>query len=149
MFSQRFIVRWSDLDANGHMRNTAYMEYSMQVRLAYFQARGFTIEMFNQLRFGPVIFREETVYLKELRLFDEFDVNYLLAGLSPDGAKFIIEQHIYRAHDGKESAYIRSEGAWLNLETRKLMQPPDALFQVFRTLEKTDSFVEIPPSSQK
>jgi len=149
MFSQKFTVRWSDLDANAHMRNTAYIEYAMQVRFAFFQANGYSTEAFSQQRFGPVIFREEIVYLKELHMLDEIDVNILLAGLSGDGARFILENHIFRADDGKEAAFIRSEGAWLNLETRKLMPPPEKLSQLLGSLDRTDPFVENWQSGKK
>jgi acyl-CoA thioester hydrolase len=143
MFSQRFTVRWSDLDANAHMRNTAYMEYSLQVRMAFFQANGYSVDSFNTMRFGPVVFREELIYLKELHMLDEFDVNILLGGLSPDGSRFIIENHIYRVRDGKEAANVRSEIGWLNLETRKLMPPPAELFKVVDALDKAENYVEI------
>ncbi|HVO43571.1 MAG TPA: thioesterase family protein [Aggregatilineales bacterium] len=148
MFSRKFTVRWSDLDANAHMRNTAYMEYAMQVRVAFFEENGFPVAEFARFRFGPVVFRDELVYLKELHLLEEIEVNLLLAGLSSDGARFVLENHIFRAADGKEAAYVRSEGAWLNLETRKLMAPPEKLHQVLSALGRTGSFAEMAAGSK-
>ncbi len=71
-FSTSFAVRWSDLDANGHMANTAYMEYAIQSRFLCFQTRGFSPKILQDLMLGPVVFRDETRYLKELRFLDEF-----------------------------------------------------------------------------
>ena len=34
-FTRSFIVRWADCDANGHLRNTCYSEYAIEVRMAF------------------------------------------------------------------------------------------------------------------
>jgi acyl-CoA thioester hydrolase len=68
MYSQQFVVRWSDLDANAHMKNTAYIEYAMQVRIAHFAEHGFSAEEFSRRRFGPIVFREEVTYFKDVRM---------------------------------------------------------------------------------
>ena len=35
-FSKTLYVGWGDLDANGHMRNTAYLDKAADVRMYYF-----------------------------------------------------------------------------------------------------------------
>jgi acyl-CoA thioester hydrolase len=40
-YVKRFEVRWTDLDMNRHMRNTAYSEYCIDVRVSFLQEHGF------------------------------------------------------------------------------------------------------------
>ena len=58
-FSRVLQVGWGDLDANQHMRNTAYLDRSADVRMMYFLDRGFSMREFEKLRFGPVVRRDE------------------------------------------------------------------------------------------
>ena len=60
-----------------------------------------------------MVFRDELVYLKELHLLAEFEVNLLFTDLNADSSRFILENRIFRTGDGKEVAYIWSEGAFL------------------------------------
>ena len=61
-----FTVRWSDLDANRHVRNTAYSEFATHARLSLLAAKGFDLTRFEKLRFGPVIFHDEARFRREL-----------------------------------------------------------------------------------
>ncbi len=130
-FTQRFTVRWSDLDANGHMRNTAYMEYAMQTRFAFMAHFGFTPSDFRRAGIGPVVFREETVYFKEVHLLQPIVVNQMIGSLSEDGARFTMVNQIFK-DEHTLAAQITTEGAWLNLNTRKIEPPPAELLEVLR-----------------
>jgi len=35
MYSKPFIAGWGDMDSNGHMRNTAYLDRAADVRMAW------------------------------------------------------------------------------------------------------------------
>jgi acyl-CoA thioester hydrolase len=43
LFSRTFHVGWGHMDFNAHMRNTAYLDFSADVRMMYFEENGFTM----------------------------------------------------------------------------------------------------------
>lgn len=138
-FSREFTVGWGDIDFNGHMRNTAYLDLSGTVRMTYFRERGFPMPEFERLRFGPVIIRDELDYRRELRLLDPVTVTLELAGLGPGGARFAVRNRFLRA-DGELAAVVTSTGGWLNLETRRLSAPPDELSAALASLGRCDDY---------
>jgi acyl-CoA thioester hydrolase len=142
------VVKWSDLDANGHTRNTAYMEFAIQARMGYYYQGGFGPKQFLEHHVGPVIFSDFTRYFKETHAFDELRINFKQAGVSTDGVRFIIQNEIFNRND-ELIALVRSEGAWFDLQTRRLTVPPDALLKLARALPHTDDFVEIQRKSNQ
>jgi acyl-CoA thioester hydrolase len=142
-FEQRFQVGWSHLDANAHMRNTAYLDLAAGVRVTYFVAAGFSVDAFARLQFGPVIRREELEYLRELRLHDDVRVTMLLAGSSDDASRFRLGNEFWR-ENGTLAARLTSLGGWLDLRTRQLISPPSDLAAVFHGLERTADFERLP-----
>jgi acyl-CoA thioester hydrolase len=147
-FSLTFRVGWAQIDANGHMRNTAYLELCVDVRLMYFQEHGFPAQEFERLRLGPVIFRDEVDYLRELRLLESVTVTLALAGLSEDGTRFRLRNEFF-APDGKPVARVTTTGAWLDLSARKLTTPPEALAAALSAMGRTDDFEVLPPRTSK
>jgi acyl-CoA thioester hydrolase len=147
-FTRRFFVRWGDLDFNGHMRNTAYLDTSADVRMLYFQAHGFSIAEFTRLRFGPVIVRDELEYMKELRMLDAFDVTLRLVGLSADGARFRLRNEFF-AEDGAPVARVTSTGGWLDLSARRLTAPPAELSGLLASLVRSGDYEPLRSSRAK
>jgi acyl-CoA thioester hydrolase len=41
MFERRVVAGWGDMDFNSHMRNTAYLDKSADVRMMYFSETDF------------------------------------------------------------------------------------------------------------
>src|SRR5579872_6937429 len=81
-FEHQFRVAWSDLDSNSHMGNSSYLDHVSNTRILFFAQHGFTVSRFAAEKFGPVVVRDELVYRKELRLMDEFKVDFELVGIS-------------------------------------------------------------------
>jgi acyl-CoA thioester hydrolase len=133
------------MDFNSHMRNTAYLDKTADVRQMFLAEHGFPVEEFFRLRIGPVIMKDEVEYFKEVRLLQEITVTYALAGQASDGSRFLIRHEIFRP-DGNLSARVTSAGGWLNLVERKLVVPPDALLSAMNALEKTGDFTVLPSS---
>lgn len=138
-FSKRFAVRWADLDANRHLRNTAYLDYATHVRFAFLAENGFPPSRFGELHFGPVILREEMTFLREVGPNEELTVDYRLAALSEDGRKFKLRHRIFR-RDGAEVARIDTDGGWMDLTSRKLRRPPAELAAALAGLARTADF---------
>jgi acyl-CoA thioester hydrolase len=129
--SQTYTVRWAELDPNGHMRHSAYADFAADQRVQWLASHGFDIKRFTELQMGPILFREETKYLKEIHAGEQIRVEGRLLGGAPDGSRWTIEHTIYKA-DGRVAATVTVDGAWLDLARRKLTVPPADLAAVLQ-----------------
>ncbi|KAA9339931.1 thioesterase [Hymenobacter busanensis] len=141
-YTKQYPIRWADLDPNGHMRHSAYYDYAAQHRLDYLHDHGFPLGKFAQLAIGPILFREEARFLKEISPNETISVAAELAGLSEDGSRWRIVHTLYKA-DGREAAVVTVDGAWLDLRLRKLATPPTELAEALSTLERHSTFAPI------
>ncbi len=137
-------VRWSDVDANGHMRNTAYSEYATDVRIAFFGEAGFGWRRFEELGLAPVLLREEIDYRREAGLGERVRVTLQAAGLSPDGARWKLRNVLTRA-GGEEMARVTVLGGFIHLTDRRLMVPPPELAAALARVERVAAFEELRP----
>src|SRR5688572_21453853 len=107
------------MDFNSHMRNTAFLDKSADVRMMFFSENGFPIDEFIRRKIGPVIMKDEVEYFREVRLLERLRVTIFIAGLAGDGSRFLIRNEFWRA-DGHMAAKVTSAGGWLDLTIRKL-----------------------------
>jgi acyl-CoA thioester hydrolase len=114
------------MDPNGHMRHSAYADFAADQRVVVLAKAGFGVARFAELRLGPILFREETKYLKEISIGEEIRVDGRLASASADGSRWTIVHTIYKS-DGRMAATVTVDGAWLDLDRRKLTLPPAEL----------------------
>lgn len=145
MYSKSFVAGWADMDFNSHMRNTAFLDRAADVRMMFFAENGFPMQAFVTRRIGPVIMKDEVDYFREVALLQEITVTLALAGLAPDGSRFLMRNDVLNA-DGKLCARVTSAGGWLDLGARKLVVPPAELLATLATLDRTDTFAELPSS---
>lgn len=139
MYEKTFVAGWGDMDFNSHMRNTAYLDKSADIRMMYFSENGFPMTEFMRLRIGPVILKDEVEYFREIQMLETLKVTLSQAGQAEDGSRFLIRNEIYRS-DGNLAARVTSTGGWLDLATRKLIVPPQMLLKAMQSLPKTDDF---------
>ena len=142
-YVKRLQVNWGDLDANGHMANTAYLAKAADVRMFFFEEHGFPWKEFVRVGIGPVIQRETLEYRKELRMHEAIDITLAFEGLSTDGSRWILANEFLRS-DGQLAAKVTSQGGWLDLKARALAEPPPALFAIQHGAPRGASFVELP-----
>lgn len=142
-FECEFEVRWADLDGNRHVRNTAFSEYATHTRFRLLAAHGFDQAQLEELRFGPVMMREEIRYRREVLFGDALQVTVRCAGLSSDGSHWRVHQDVLRS-DGKDAAILTIQGGWIHLDTRKLVIPPAELAAVLQSLPRTRDYEELP-----
>ncbi|MCI4343238.1 MAG: thioesterase family protein [Thermoplasmata archaeon] len=145
-FEQSFRVGWGDIDGNGHMGNTAFLDRASDTRVRFFALHGLSVARFAAEHFGPVIVRDELVYRKELRLLDEFTVDLELVGVSGDGLRFQLS-NTFRTAAGEVAAEVTSEGVWFDLEQRRPRAPPPEVDAVQREMRRGERFHEIPSRS--
>ena len=67
-FTKEISFRWSDLDPNFHVRHSAYYDFGAQHRIEILEELGLTLRVMQTQGFGPVLFRDECVFRKELKL---------------------------------------------------------------------------------
>jgi acyl-CoA thioester hydrolase len=75
-------------------------------------------------------------------LGDEVTVNVLFAGIAADGSQWRVRQEVLRA-DGKEAAVLTIDGAWIHLDTRKLVAPPPRLRDIMLSLRRSEEWEEL------
>lgn len=148
MYTKKLYAGWADIDFNSHMRNTAYLDKTADVRQMFLIEHGFPVEEFLRLGIGPVVMKDEIEYFKEVRLQQVITVTYMLAGQALDGSRFLLRHEILRP-DAQLCAGVTSAGGWLNLAERKLVAPPPQLLAVMNLIEKTNDFIVLPSSIKR
>jgi acyl-CoA thioester hydrolase len=144
-YVRQFLAGWGTMDFNGHLANTAYLDLAADVRMAFFAEHGFPPTEFRRLAIGPVVRRDQLEYFREVNLHDTVTVSHAALAMSPDGARFTLENEIFNAA-GERAAVVRSTGGWLDLAARKLIVPPPALIEAMRLVPRAPEFVELPPT---
>ena len=134
-------VLWSMVDANTHLRHSAYADFAAHARLEILPTLGFTASIMEKLKLGPVLFREELFYIREVMPGDTIKVTCELTKCRSDGSRWSFEQKLYRG-DGVLAALINVDGAWINVETRKLTGLPPEWALKFMEIPKSENFQE-------
>jgi acyl-CoA thioester hydrolase len=148
IFEKQFETGWRDMDPNGHMANSAYLEFAVNTRIAFFASAGFAATDFQKRGFGPVIKSDFTEYFRELRLLEKFRVTMERGGIASDGSRFRIVNNFYK-EDGTHSARVVSIGGWLGFAERKLIEPPEIMKTAINSLSRTEDFEELKSSIKK
>lgn len=142
MYEKTLIAGWGDMDFNAHMRNTAYLDKSADLRMMYFADAGFPMGEFQRLKLGPVVKKDEGENFKEFHLLDQVRITMALAGLSEDGGRMKLRNDFYR--EEVLAARVTSSAGWFDLANRKLTCPPQALLDALRALTRSDDFEVLP-----
>ena len=142
-FTVTFKTKWADFDPNNHMRHTAYNDYAAESRVRFFNENGFSLLEFNKINIGPVLFREETNFYREISIGEDIKVEVYLKAMSEKGERFKLLHKIFKQNDVL-AAEIEIYAAWLDLIQRKLTIPPSQIINTFNALEKIEDFEIIP-----
>ena len=139
MYKKEFEIRWSDIDANRHLANTAYVNFMSHTRMGFLMENGFGQEELARHNLGPVVFYEHIYYFREVFAGKPVTVTLQLKGLSEDGMYFEFTHDFYD-HKGRNFASCEMMGAWIDLKERKLTGLPDNLFEKLNNLDHTSNF---------
>ena len=131
--------RWSDLDPNRHVRNSAYTDAFVEMRMTMFKKAGYTIDTLGKLQLGPVALNEHTYYLKEILGAQTVSVDICLAGHSEDQRYWRFAQHMYN-EEGVLCAYHEFAFGVMDLVKRKIVTPPKEMLEAFFHLTRTEQF---------
>jgi len=132
-------IRWSDIDQNRHLRHSAYYDYGAMVRMKYLNQHGLTTEKMEELQVGPILFREEAKFRRELKLEDKLTVDVEMVSARNDFSRWSL-RHNFLKDDQTAAAIINMDGAWLDLVKRKLADPPEFVKDIFRSFPRSAEF---------
>jgi len=132
-------VRWSDLDPNFHLRHSVYYDYGAYCRICFLTENGLTTAVMQELHFGPILFREEAVFRREIKMADKISIDLEVTKSRRDFSRWSIRHQIFK-NETTLAAIINIDGAWLNTVERKLLTPPEQIIQVFDKMPKAEGF---------
>ncbi|PWU04242.1 MAG: thioesterase [Bacteroidetes bacterium] len=138
-YSKSLEVRWADLDPNFHMLHSRYYDLGAFVRMCFLVEHGITPAVMQQNHIGPIIFREECVFKKEIKFGDKVEVSLQLRKGRRDSSRWSMLHHITINGDTL-AAIITIDGAWMDTHKRKLAVPPDSFGTSFDLIPKSEDF---------
>lgn len=142
-FSKQLSLRWSDLDPNFHVRHSAYYDFGAQHRIEILENLGMTMKVLQMNHFGPILFREECVFRKEIKLSDNIFIHTKVSKMKPDASRWSIV-HEFKNEENQLCATITVDGAWMDTKLRKIANPtPEIAMQALSTFPKSDDFIQL------
>lgn len=133
-------LRWSDLDPNFHLRHSSYYDLAAQERIDILHQYGITIDLMKEEHVGPVLFKEQCEFKREIHLNSKIHIVTKLLRMKKDGSFWII-QHEFISDTDQLHALLKVEGSWIDIIKRKLARPvPDAIFLGLEKFPKTEDF---------
>jgi len=139
MYTKKFEIRWSDVDANRHLRNSAYIDFMSHTRMDFMMKNGLGHESLAKHDLGPVAFFEHVYYFREVFPGAPVYVSLQLKGMAEDGRFFNFLHNFYDEH-GKNFARCEMMGGWIDMKTRKLTGLPKEFLDRFNAFEKAPEF---------
>ena len=137
-YERQIEIRWADLDPNFHVRHSVYYDFGAFIRINYLQENGLTHAVLTQHHFGPIIFREECVFRRELKSGDPVTINLLLSNARQDYSRWTIVHQIKKSD--QLAAVITLDGAWIDTQLRKLTNLPLEYRHVFENMPRSENF---------
>ena len=136
-------IRWSDLDANGHVNYASYIDATGDLRYRFFIAHNYPREKFAELGIGPIYTTIHADFLREVLMGETVTITYTLSGLSPSGGRWKAHHDVLKSN-GKKAVSIDLEGAILNLMTRKPALPTPELLEILKLIPRATGFEVLP-----
>ena len=135
-------VLWSMIDANGHVRHSAYSDLCTQARSNLMIEIGLSMKECLRLGFGPVLFREETLFKREVRMGEHIYIEVELTNYDTVKSRFSIQHKLFKK-DGTLSAVVNVDGAFMNLKERKLTVLPTEVQELVLRIPKAEDYVQL------
>ncbi len=132
-------IRWSDIDPNFHVLHSKYYDFGAYSRIAFFVEQGFTTAMMKEQHIGPILFREECIYKREINFGDEVTIDLRITKCTTDYSRWSMEHRLWKNSDTL-AAVMSVDGAWMDTEKRKLALPPSIVTSIFDAAPKAENF---------
>jgi acyl-CoA thioester hydrolase len=138
-YSMTYEVRWVDIDANRHVRYSAYIDAAAELRYRFFTQHGLPPETFDKLGVSPVYTSLTANFFREVRLGETLTITYLLTGLSEQSLRWKVRHDFLKAN-GKKAVTLLLEGTILDLTTRTPTLPTPEIMAVFQLVPRSPDF---------
>ncbi|MGK6352749.1 acyl-CoA thioesterase [Parapedobacter sp. DT-150] len=135
-------IIWAQIDANRHLRHSAYADLCAQARSNMLNDTGLSLDKIAEISIGPVLFREELVYLREIHLNELVKVTVMMTRYNTANSRFSFRHEIYRS-DGTKCAVVTVDGAWMDIAKRKLTVLPPEWQAIVARLPKSEDYQEV------
>ncbi|HEY9008270.1 acyl-CoA thioesterase [Ohtaekwangia sp.] len=132
-------IRWSDIDQNRHLRHSAYYDYGAMARMIFLSEHGITTQKLDELKIGPILFREEALFKREITLDDKITLDVELTRAAKDFSRWSLRHNFFK-QDGTLAANVTVDGAWIDLERRKLAIPNEFIQGIFSEFPRAAAF---------
>lgn len=146
-FQKNIEIRWADLDPNFHVLHSKYYDFGAYCRMAFLVENGLTPDVMLKHHFGPIIFREECIFKREIIFGDVVTINIKIEKVTADLGRWTMVHEIYKNKDTL-AALVTIDGAWMDTAARKLTLPPQEVHDLFDLAPKTDTFSIIASSNK-
>lgn len=138
-FSMDVQLRWSDFDPNFHLRHSVYYDWGAMCRVEFLNRLGFTADVMQKNNLGPVLFREEAIFRKEIKPGDKITINLKALKAKKDFSGFTF-QHEIKKNGDTLAAVLTVDIAWINTIKRRLTTLPEELGKLFHETPKSGNF---------
>lgn len=132
-------LRWADLDPNFHLRHSVYYDFAVQARIDILRSVGFTLKVMQEKHIGPILFREECVFRREIHLSDEIVIHTRIQKSRRDFSRWTFRHEFIRG-DGTLCAVVTVDGAWMDTKLRKLTVPAEMTSEILSEIPRTEDF---------
>ena len=139
LYSKKTEIRWADIDPNFHVLHSKYYDYAAYCRMSFMAEHGITPALMMEKNIGPIVFREECLFKKEIKFGDEISITLRMDKLSADYRKWTLVNEIFTNGDTL-AAIVTVDGAWMDTKSRKVTVPPEEFKRGFDAIPKTESF---------
>ena len=145
-YFQKTSVRWSDLDANRHLANASYMNFTSFARIAFLRDYGVAMQNLAEYGIGPAILHEQFSFFKEAMEGEDIYITVEIGGMSEDGMIYQFIHNLYN-QDGVHLCHSELTGVWFSMSKRKMQAPPTEMLenikksfegQTVKTMSKQD-----------
>jgi len=132
-------IRWADLDPNFHVLHSKYYDMGAYVRMCFLTEHGITPASIHEFHVGPILLREECVFRREIHFGDKVSISLQLIKARQDASRWSIVHHLYKNGDTL-AAVITVDGAWIDLQKRKMAAPPEHFMKGFMDMPRAAEF---------
>ncbi|MFD2600120.1 acyl-CoA thioesterase [Sphingobacterium corticis] len=135
-------VLWAQIDANRHLRHSSYADFCAQARSNMLKKIGLSLTDFAKHQIGPILFREELIYHREVHLDEFIRVEVEMNKYNLKNSRFSFRHTIYK-ENGVKAAEVNVDGAWMDLKARKLTNIPADWQGYIQHIPKSDDYIAI------
>ena len=129
MLVKKKLITESHIDFNQHVSEDAFYSIAIECFQEILHEYGI-FKLIFEVNVAPIIFDTQIIFKREVFLGDNVELNINVIPTSRDMRKFQRVIKFFNA-DSSEAATLVSNGAFFDLEKRRVISPPDEVVMSF------------------